>query len=87
VVRSDGNGSMIVDKNLWRAAVAVIAILLSVIGFFGTMAMSDIKEARDAINVDAVAGAMREARIGTLEKQLDRIETKIDRLSAKTTKQ
>ena len=78
MVKSDGNGSYIVDKNLWKAAISVIAILLGIAGFFGTTALSDIKEAREAIQADAIAGATREARIGILEKQLDRIEGKLD---------
>jgi hypothetical protein len=80
MVKSDGNGSYIVDKNLWRAALFIITILLGVAGFFGSVALSDLKEAKDAITADAIAGAAREARIEILEKQLDRIEAKIDKL-------
>jgi hypothetical protein len=54
MIRPDGNGSYIVDKNVWRAALFIITILLGVAGFFGTTALSDIRTAKEAIQADAI---------------------------------
>ena len=78
MVKSDGNGSYIIDKNIWKAAIAIIAILCAVVGYAGQHALGAIDTAKIAIDGNALMDAQQEVRLALLKEQLDRIEAKLD---------
>jgi hypothetical protein len=83
MVRSDGNGSYVVDKNLWKAMLAIIAILLAITGVWGQSILTTVKDAESAIVESKVLDSAQETKINRLQIQLDRIESKIDAALAK----
>lgn len=81
MVKSDNNGSYIIDKNIWRAALGLIAILLGVVAYGGQSVLTDVKENTAAIQANVVADqansivdAIQSERMGAIKEQLDRIE-------------
>ena len=79
MVRSDGNGSYIVDKNLWKAAIAIISLLIGLVAYGGGKTLDDLKDVSVAVSKNQAYDEAQEARIFILEKQLDRIEEKLDK--------
>lgn len=79
MVKSDGNGAYIVDKNLWKAAIAIISLLIGLAAYGGGKTIDDIRDVQVAVSKNQAYDEAQEARIFILEKQLDRIEDKLDR--------
>ena len=80
MVKSDGNGSMIVDKKLFWLMGVIITTLITFL-FIGVQStVSTMNENRASVSENRAYDEGQEKRIITLEKQFDRIEVKLDKL-------
>ena len=80
MVRSDGNGSYVVDKNLWKGLIALVLILLSITGLWGQSILTTIDNIGEDLRDNQIKDAGQGEEIRGLTKQLDRIESKLDAL-------
>jgi len=72
MLKSDNNGAYIVDKKLFWLIGFILTALLSIVSVVGSNALSSIEDG-------SKLNASQEARIVIIEKQLDRIENKLDK--------
>jgi hypothetical protein len=78
MVKSDGNGSYVVDRKLWGFLMLVVTILAGLVVYGGQNAITNLETIRDTVSRNQAYDEQQEARIFILEKQLDRIEAKLD---------
>ena len=83
MVRSNNNGSYIVDKKMFWLIGFIMTAMFSLVGVGVSNVVSEIKENRQATSKNIAYDEAQEARIFMLEKQLDRIEAKLDKALSK----
>lgn len=83
MVQSNGNGSYIINKRLWQAAVGLILLLLGVVAYGGEAVMDDVTKNREAIQKNEVIDAIQSERIGSIKETLDRMEATINAINSR----
>lgn len=79
MVKSDGNGSVLVDKKLWGLMIAIVVFLAGLVAYGAETALSDIKVIEAEVHANDVGDSRQEAEIGMLREHLTRIEDKLDK--------
>jgi len=74
MVKSDGNGSMIVDKNLWKFLLWFVALLVAITGAWGTSLIADVNTLENKTQLGEVKDAQQDGRIDRIYDKLETIE-------------
>jgi len=83
MIKSDGNGAYIVDRKLWGLVMALIVALFGLVAWGAQNTVGAVSDNSNTILANTRIIERNSAKIGLLERQLDRIETKLDKALTK----